>query len=382
MDQSSTRWRLIQACERAKCELSFACSVRISEEFIATVDGQPVNLDLEVSRYEYEALISNLVEKTIECVDEAIRDSGINLNQIDELILVGGSTRTPLVQNRLRDEFHREPKWAVNPDLAVALGAATQAAIQQGYDVGPVLIDVATHTLGIEALTGSRYEPELVFAPILRRNSPLPAKYEDLFQTMTLQQGAVDIQVFQGEVSQLSRNRLIGSFRLDGLNAAKNADGEILVRFELTLDGILKVTAIERKTGIMQTLKIDNALSQMGEVEGVSSEDRLKDLFGQSQGFQSFDIGVTEDPDVEDSGKGRELRFDSKPDTQATLPSQSKMKQLISRAKSIRLKVSGDDADDIDRLIELIEDAEINGGHELMPGLEAELDDLLFYLQD
>ena len=249
MSQSTTRWRLIQACERAKCELSFVSTVRISEEFIATVDEKPLNLDMEVSRHEYETLIATLVENTIRCVNEAIRDSGISLNQIDELILVGGSTRTPIVQNRLRDEFHRDPMWSVNPDLAVALGAATQAAMQQGYDVGPVLIDVATHTLGVEALSGGPYAPELVFVPILHRNAPLPAKYEDVFKTMTLDQESVDIGVHQGESSQLSRNRLIGRFHLDGLNESDKSDGEILVRFELTLDGTLKVTAIERLTG-------------------------------------------------------------------------------------------------------------------------------------
>ena len=121
MAHSNTRWRLMQACERAKCELSSASTVRIAEEFIATIDGKPVNLDLEVSRHEYEQLIAPLVERTIGCVDEAIRDSNLTVGQLDELILVGGSTRTPLVQHRLRQEFQRDPMWSVNPDLAVAL---------------------------------------------------------------------------------------------------------------------------------------------------------------------------------------------------------------------------------------------------------------------
>ena len=386
MSQSTTRWRLIQACERAKCELSFVSTVRISEEFIATVDEKPLNLDMEVSRHEYETLIATLVENTIRCVNEAIRDSGISLNQIDELILVGGSTRTPIVQNRLRDEFHRDPMWSVNPDLAVALGAATQAAMQQGYDVGPVLIDVATHTLGVEALSGGPYAPELVFVPILHRNAPLPAKYEDVFKTMTLDQESVDIGVHQGESSQLSRNRLIGRFHLDGLNESDKSDGEILVRFELTLDGTLKVTAIERLTGKSKALKIDNALSQMGELDSQASEERLESLFTDSTEFQRFET-VDQQGDYDESEDDvAAVSFNSvTPGTHridAASQTQSKLKQLIAKAKTIRKTAATEDASDIDRLVDLLEDAELNGGYEMIPGLEAELDDLLFYLAD
>jgi len=386
MSQSTTRWRLIQACERAKCELSFVSTVRISEEFIATVDEKPLNLDMEVSRHEYETLIATLVENTIRCVNEAIRDSGISLNQIDELILVGGSTRTPIVQNRLRDEFHRDPMWSVNPDLAVALGAATQAAMQQGYDVGPVLIDVATHTLGVEALSGGPYAPELVFVPILHRNAPLPAKYEDAFKTMTLDQESVDIGVHQGESSQLSRNRLIGRFHLDGLNESDKSDGEILVRFELTLDGTLKVTAIERLTGKSKALKIDNALSQMGELDSQASEERLESLFTDSTEFQRFET-VDQQGDYDESEDDvAAVSFNSVTPgihrIDAASQTQSKLKQLIAKAKTIRKTAATEDASDIDRLVDLLEDAELNGGYEMIPGLEAELDDLLFYLAD
>jgi molecular chaperone DnaK len=386
MSQSTTRWRLIQACERAKCELSFVSTVRISEEFIATVDEKPLNLDMEVSRHEYETLIATLVENTIRCVNEAIRDSGISLNQIDELILVGGSTRTPIVQNRLRDEFHRDPMWSVNPDLAVALGAATQAAMQQGYDVGPVLIDVATHTLGVEALSGGPYAPELVFVPILHRNAPLPAKYEDVFKTMTLDQESVDIGVHQGESSQLSRNRLIGRFHLDGLNESDKSDGEILVRFELTLDGTLKVTAIERLTGKSKALKIDNALSQMGELDSQASEERLESLFTDSTEFQRFETVDQQGNYDESEDDVAAVSFNSVTPgihrIDAASQTQSKLKQLIAKAKTIRKTAATEDASDIDRLVDLLEDAELNGGYEMIPGLEAELDDLLFYLAD
>jgi molecular chaperone DnaK len=377
MGHSAARWRLLQACERAKRELSYSSSVRISEEFIATVDGQPVNLDMEVSRAEYEDLIATLVERTIQCVDEAIRDSGLATSQLDELILVGGSTRTPLVQGRLREEFQRDPQWSVNPDLAVALGAATQAAMQAGQTVGPVLIDVATHTLGLEAAAGNMYSPELIYCPILRRNSPLPAKYEEIFYTMSPLQTAAELHVLQGESSQLNRNRSIGRFRLEGLNASEKSDGKILVRFELTLDGTLKVTAIERQSGLSKTLKINNALSQMGEDYLEASAARLGAMFENTEGFERFS-GETIEADelaTEPSIAEDDLRqFDV-----GDAP-QSALRQLVAKAKALRPKISEDDAADIDRLMDLIDRADASEDQDLLAGLEAELDDLLFYL--
>ncbi len=383
MAQSTTRWRLIQACERAKCELSSTGSVRISEEFIATVNGSPINLDIEITRYEYEDLIAALVERTITCVDDAIRDSGLVTSQLDELILVGGSTRTPLVQRRLREEFQRDPKWSVNPDLAVALGAATQAAMQNGHTVGPVLIDVATHTLGVSALSGSPYDPELVFVPIICRNAPLPAKYEDIFETISPDQKVVDVHVFQGESSQLSRNQSIGRFVLEGLNQAKDSDGEILVRFDLTLDGTLTVTAIERKSGVSKKLKIDNALSQMGEIGRQETEARMELLFRDSVGFSST---IDESGSTVEDEAGRPMEWVQTLETGTILrvdngtATEPKRTEILKRARSIRTTASGEDADDIDRLIGLIESAVQGNDEELLEGLEAELEDLLFYL--
>lgn len=376
MAQSNTRWRLIQACERAKCELSFHGVTQIAEEFIATVDGQPVNLDVEITRHEYETLIAPLIEQTISCVDQAIRDSGLTVSQLDELILVGGSSRTPLVQNRLREEFQRDPQWSVNPDLAVALGAATQAAMQDGQAVGPVLIDVATHTLGIEALSGSEFIPELKFVPILRRNSPLPARYDEIFNTVSEDQDTVNIRVYQGESDQLSRNRLIGNFLLEGLNESAEADGEILVQFELTLDGTLKVTATERKTGISTGLKIDNALSQMGQQQSKHSVDRLEEMFEASDELTV--VGeVLESASVRQVGDASDLQI-NRADS-AEQPA-SKLAQLVTRARAVAGSLNQDDAHDVERLLDAISQAEQRGDESALGNFESELDDLLFYL--
>ena len=290
---------------------------------------------------------------------------------------MGGSTRTPLVQRRLRDEFQRDPQWSVNPDLAVALGAATQAAMQSGQTVGPVLIDVATHTLGLEIASGNPFSLELIYCPILRRNSPLPAKYEEVFFTMSPNQSKADLHVLQGESSQLNRNRSIGRFLLEGLNASDKSDGKILVRFELTLDGILKVTGIERQTGLSKTLKINNALSQTGKDYMQVAEARLSSMFEGAEGFERFS-GETIEADHISTENNAESNVNRRFD-HAESP-QSPLSQLVAKARELRPSISEDDAADMDRLIGLIDQATADNDLELLAGLQAELDDLLFYI--
>lgn len=357
--EGGTRWRLLTACERAKCELSTAATMRIVEEFIATVNGRRVSLDVEVSRDDYERLISSLVDRTVACVDTAIVDAGLSLSQIDELILVGGSTRTPLVQRRLREEFRREPRWSVDPDLAVALGAATQAAAIAGHSIGPVLIDVATHTLGIAALSDGPQGEHLAYCPILHRNAPLPARYEDSFCTYNSEQDMAQIQVFQGESPRLEENQEIGHFMLSGLNASSDCDGQILIRFELSLDGTLEVTALESKSGISQRLAIVDALSNMQSRAG--AVERL----GRLSGFSSS-VEAT----AADMNPGRSASGPLHGDRHAA---------ILYRAQRALQALSPEDAADVERLVQLIAEARQAGDDALLDGLVAELDDLLFY---
>ena len=357
--EGGTRWRLLTACERAKCELSTAATMRIVEEFIATVNGRRVSLDVEVSRDDYERLISSLVDRTVACVDTALVDAGLSLSQIDELILVGGSTRTPLVQRRLREEFRREPRWSVDPDLAVALGAATQAAAIAGHSIGPVLIDVATHTLGIAALSDGPQGEHLAYCPILHRNAPLPARYEDSFCTYDSEQDMAQIQVFQGESPRLEENHEIGHFMLKGLNASSDCDGQILIRFELSLDGTLEVTALESKSGISQRLAIVDALSNMQSRAG--AVERLERLSGFSSSVEAT---------AADMNPGRSVSGPLHGDRHAA---------ILYRAQQALQSLSLEDAADVERLVQLIAEARQAGDDALLDGLVAELDDLLFY---
>ncbi len=277
----STRFRLRQACERAKCALSVDESVAIEEEFIAKKNGHSLNLSMTISRDELEEMISCLVDRTIHSVDSALSELNMSPHQIDDLVLVGGSTRIPLVAQRLRQEFQLEPSRAVDPDLAVALGAATQAAMHGGQPIGPVLVDVTTHTLGLEVCEDvSVYHERLVYSPMIPRNSPLPARYEQAYSTMYANQEMAEIHVLQGESEDIDRNQSIGKFNLD-LERGEDMQ-KIVVRFDLTLDGTLRVTATQTKSGLSRELTINNALSQFRTERREKAQDRLNLLFKSS----------------------------------------------------------------------------------------------------
>jgi molecular chaperone DnaK len=384
--ESSTRWRLNRSCENAKCRLSFESQVRISEEYITQKDGQPIHLDVTIERHEYEELIQPLLERTIDCVGTALRDSGLVQTQIDEVVLVGGSTRTPLVQRLLRERLHREPMWSVNPDLAVALGAAVQGAMLQGANVGPVLVDVTTHTLGIAAVSMQSGVPELRFCPILRRNTPLPARYEEVYYKMNSQQEKIEIEVYQGESEILSENRFVGSFFLEDLSTNDNQSGEILVRFQLTLDGVLQVTATEKESKISKSLTINNALSRLSQQ---SDRDLFDSPLSSSLSFDEADfgevIGSTEEGGfVERFEIEEESELDTSDETRRIdgAGHETKRSKLLSEARVLLPKLDNESAKDLRSLMDKIQIAQDASDTAALERLEFELDDLLFYLND
>ena len=255
--------RLLQAVEEAKKRLSFEAYTVLAEEFLAERDGQPLHLKMELDRRDYEQLITPLLEKTIKCVDAALADARLHAEHIDKILLVGGSSRTPLVQQMLAEQLGQQPHLEIDPDLCVALGAAVQGGLISGADVGPVLVDITPHTLGIECLGLLRGLPsEHVFSPIISRNSPLPASRSEIYHTATEGQDAADIHVLQGEDADARRNQSVGRFLLEGLDEQAARGSEILVRFELNLDGILTVTAMERATSLSHKLVIQNSITQ------------------------------------------------------------------------------------------------------------------------
>ncbi|WP_372894453.1 Hsp70 family protein [Stieleria sp.] len=371
---TSTRWRLLHACESAKRALSIEETVTISEEFIAEKDGQPLHLSVAVSRDEYETLISGFIDRTIACVDQALRDAKLTLDQIDELVLVGGSTRTPLVESRLRREFGLAPCRAVDPDLAVALGAAIQGAMIEGQNVDAVLVDVATHTLGIAALQGSGFGlGDLKFVPILHRGSPLPARYEDAFFAVSDDQKIAEIKVFQGEHDDLQHNKLLGKFKLP-LKNPSDSRGKIVVRFELTLDGTLKVTATQTATGISEELSINNALSEAQEEGRADAMERIDELFETAEPIRAEDAFET--PPV---GQPRH-RVDAA-QSLADPNSSSKELALIAKAICVAGSAGKEDAEELHDLITQLKEAVDEENDDLIDTLVQEIEDVIFYVE-
>lgn len=378
---ASARWRLLQACEAAKCQLSVAEHVTIAEEFIAEKDGQPLNLKFTITRAEYEEWIQDFVDRTITCVDEALSDSGLNLKQIDELVLVGGTTRTPMIEQRLRSEFNLEPSRAVDPDLAVALGAATQGAMIQGETVGPILVDVTSHTLGIEALDDSSFfNTNTKFSPIIHRGSPLPACYEEAYSAVHESQESARIHVLQGEHEDLDRNTSIGEFDLPLVNRSGDR-AKVLVRFDLSLDGTLKVTARQSGNDQSKELIVNNALSQFQAAERETAADRLAELFLGSDDIQSVSSEHQDNADPIPAtvalGEGSlEAEVGLTDDDDAFSPSRA----TLGRATTALIKVRGEDASEIAELAERLESAIAAGNVDTATDICTELDDVLFYV--
>ncbi len=272
--------RLLRAVEQAKKHLSDHPYARIEEEFIAEKDGVALHLNQEISREQFENLIRPLLDKTMTCLQQSLDDARLSARQIDQVILVGGSTRSPIVAEMLEQRLGKPAQRKINPDLCVAMGAAIQGAIIAGEDVGAVLIDITPHSLGIKCLADNPTWGSFPFrfAPILHRNTPLPASRSEAFRTVTDNQRCVEIDIYQGESDDIRQNHPVGRFLIEGL-APVPAGNQILVQLDLTLDGTLKVSAREKATGLAKQITIDNALSRYERENQTAAMARLDALF-------------------------------------------------------------------------------------------------------
>ncbi|MGC8643656.1 MAG: Hsp70 family protein, partial [Isosphaeraceae bacterium] len=275
----AARSRLLHAVEEAKKRLSFDPVVTVEEEFIATKNDKPLHVSMEISRAEYEEMIHPLLLKTLTCLDEALTDAKLQANEIEKVVLVGGATRTPLIHHLLEERLGRPVHAEIEPDLAVAMGAAVQGGLIAGVEVGPILVDITPHTLGIKVLGELHgFMSNYCFSPIIARNTPLPATRTEIYSTVYDGQDAAHIRVFQGENEDTRFNTEVGDFHIEGL-ADVTAGNKILVRLDLDLNGILKVTATERSTGLSKRVIIDNAAERFRTRQRSDAVDRLQEAF-------------------------------------------------------------------------------------------------------
>jgi molecular chaperone DnaK len=369
--------RVLRAAEDAKKRLSSEAVTTIEEEFVAEKDGKALNLVMEIHRHEYEELIGPLLGKTLTCLDQALSDARVQANQIDKVVLVGGATRTPLVHQILEQRLGRPVHCEIEPDLAVALGAAVQGGLIAGIDVGPILVDITPHTLGISALGELHgFVSSHAFSPIIERNTPLPVSRNEIYSTCYDDQDAARISVFQGENQDTRYNTLVGEFLIEGL-AEVPAGNQILVRLDLDMNGILKVTATERATGLAKHVVIDNAMERFRQRHRSDAVDRLEAVFGAVTGParpMPALMGPDQDDDLEPD-KGDDLD----PDLRQAI---EHAEALAAKASRVLPEANAEDAKELRAMLDDLRSAIESEAEDRIRSIIREVEDLVFYLED
>lgn len=353
-DRPQAMARILRSAEDAKKQLSDHPYARIAEEYLAEHSGQPVNLDLELSREEYEDMIAPFIEETLGAIHIALESAGLTSSQVDEILLVGGATRTPLIRRRLVEAFGTQPRGEVDPDLCVAMGAAIQGAAMTGTEVSAVLVDVTPYTFGTSALgelNGELYPYHYV--PIITKNTPIPARMSEVFFTVLDEQTDVDVRIYQGENNDALENIKIGEFRVSGLSR-EPAGNPVIVDLALDRNGILQVSAREKKTGLERRITIDNATSRYDREQLDEARQRIGALFGDQEQAASVGSGAATDSAVD---------------------------ALLARASAKLDETGEEDRTEIIDLIEAIRDARSSGDSAALEDVRSQLQDLLFYLE-
>ena len=357
-DNPQATARIHRAAENAKKHLSDHPFARIEEEYLAEVDGKPIHLALELARTDYEEMIAPFIEETLSAIHIALESAALTASQIDEVLLVGGATRTPLIRNRLIEVFDRPARGEVDPDLCVAMGAAIQGASMAGEKVSAVLVDVTPYTFGTGALgeLGGTLYPNC-FIPIIPKNTPIPVRKSEAFATINDNQKVVEVRIYQGENEDALENIQIGEFRVEDL-ADVPAGNTIILDLALDRDGILHVSAKEKATGLERRITINNAMSRYDNAEIEEARQHIDHLFG-----EAVDETATAD------------------DVEGAAPADPKLEALLAKARAMLDGAIAEDRTEIVDLIEAIEDSRASNDAAGLSDAARRLDDLLFYLE-
>jgi molecular chaperone DnaK len=313
--------RLTEAAEKAKMELSTVEKTNISLPFITADQTGPKHIDQELTRDVFEKLCENLIDRCRIPVEKAISDARLDKSDINEIVLVGGSTRIPAIQKLVESLTGKKPNQSVNPDEVVAIGAAIQAGILAGEIKDILLLDVTPLSLGVETLGG-------VMTKIIARNTTIPVKKSEMFSTAVDNQTNVEIHILQGERELVSGNKSLGNFRLDGIPAANRGVPQIEVTFDIDVDGILSVKAKEKETGVEQSVTIQGA--------STLSESEVESMLQEAEKYAAADKAKRDSIDVKNQAEALCLEAEKELSTNANLVSeeeQQSIQQFIAKIK-------------------------------------------------
>ena len=331
--------RLKEAAEKAKCELSSSQSTEIYLPFITADASGPKHLVTTLTRAKMEQLVDDLIDRSMTPVENCLRDAGIPKSQIDEVILVGGMTRMPRVQQEVEKQLGKEPHKGVNPDEVVAIGAAIQGGVLKGEVKDVLLLDVTPLTLGIETLGG-------VSTPLIERNTTIPTRKSEIFSTAADNQSTVEIHVLQGERKMAADNKTIGKFHLDGIPPAMRGTPQIEVTFDLDANGILKVSAKDLGTGKEQKITI-TASSGL-------SKDEVERLVKDAEAHATEDSARRDAVDAKN--RGESLAYETEKfikENGEKMPSDKKMK-VENSLQALKETLKGSDTDAIKKASEAL----------------------------
>ena len=347
--------RITRAAEHAKFALSDQPYAKIEEEYLLEHEGAAIHLSLELSRPDYEEMIEDYINATLDAVHIAMKGAKLTPADIDEIVLVGGSTRTPCIRERLFSEFGFEPHSEVDPDLCVAMGAAIQAAMISGQEVNAVLVDVTPYTYGTSAIgyLDDDYYP-YKYVPIIHKNTALPNRKTEAFVTNHDGQEVVNITIYQGEDPDALNNIKIGEFLVEGLQDVE-AGNVITLTLALDLNGMLHVSAQEKATGLEKSITIKNAISRFEHGALDTAKQRINKLFGQNDALRA--VIKNEAPEI------------------------VKAHKLIAKAEALFDITSNEDKEDMIDLIEDINTCIEAGLDERLQESVAKLADIIYYLE-
>ncbi len=334
--------RLREASETAKKELSSSKQTEINLPFVTADSSGPKHLNLTLTRAKFEELVSDLVDRTVEPCLKAIKDAGLNASDIDEVILVGGSTRMPKIQEKVKEIFDKDPNHSVNPDEVVALGAAIQGGVLSGDVDDILLLDVTPLSLGIETL-GS------VSTKLIERNTTIPTKKSQVFSTAADNQTTVEIHVLQGEREMAVDNKTIGKFHLDGIPPAPRGVPQVEVTFDIDANGILNVSAKDKATGKEQSIRIE-ASSGLSDAE-------VDKMVNDAKKHESDDKAKREKIDMDNQAEQLVYQTEKNIDEHKDKLSKEEKKTLEDALKKVKSAKEGSNADELKNSVDELNSA-------------------------